>query len=39
MIILSHLTQLEARVLEQSLITKFSPKLNSEKEVVFSYTS
>jgi hypothetical protein len=39
MIILSHLTHLEARVLEQSLIYQFSPKLNSEKEVVFTYTS
>jgi hypothetical protein len=38
MIILSHLTHLEARVLEQSLITEFHPKLNLlNKDVMFSY--
>ena len=40
MIILSHLTQLEIRTLEQSLISQFSPELNLlEREVVFSYTT
>jgi hypothetical protein len=40
MIVLSHLTHLEARVLEQSLIIKFSPQLNSlDKDVTFSYTT
>lgn len=39
MIILSHLTHLEMRTLEQSLITKFVPELNTlEKDVTFSYT-
>jgi hypothetical protein len=38
MIILSHLTHLEARVLEQSLIIEFHPKLNLlNKDVMFSY--
>lgn len=37
-IILSHLTQLETRVLEQSLIKRFSPELNTT-DVFFSYTS
>lgn len=40
MVILSHLTHLEARTLEQSLITQFSPELNSSgKDVQFSYNS
>lgn len=40
MIVLSHLTHLEARVLEQLLITKFSPQLNSlDKDITFSYTT
>lgn len=39
MIILSHLTHLEMRTLEQSLIIKFAPELNTlEKDVTFSYT-
>lgn len=38
--ILSHFTHLETRTLEQSLITKFSPKLNAfEKDVTFTYRS
>lgn len=36
MIVLSHLTHLETRVLEQSLITKFSPEFNITN-VYFSY--
>jgi len=40
MIILSHLTHLEMRTLEQSLITKFTPELNTlEKDVSFLYTT
>lgn len=38
MIILSHLTHLETRTLEQSLITQFSPELNNSGiDVYFSY--
>jgi hypothetical protein len=40
MIILSHLTHLETRTLEQSLITQFSSELNHlDKDVYFSYSS
>jgi hypothetical protein len=38
MIILSHLTHLEIRVLEQSLISKYSPQFNTT-DVFFSYNS
>jgi hypothetical protein len=40
MIILSHLTHLETRTLEQFLITQFSSEFNHlDKDVYFSYSS
>ena len=38
-ILLTHLIHLETRILEQSLITKFQPKLNVSQEVLKTHAS